>query len=159
MRKKRCSFPGWSADKSVIAVLRFTPSRPGERSRIRAAKALFIRHGAERTPEGRSLRLLRHWLSPTQLAQFGHLGYFEVVGGDTGKRYRIYTGAATNVCEVDENDRPKVGLCFLPQGDVPIGDVMLAQKIALETCEGRVLAVARRFTPAGFLFSRTRPLL
>jgi hypothetical protein len=35
---------------------------------------------------------------------------------------------------------------------------MLAQKIALETSEGRALAVARKFTPTGFLFSRTRPL-
>jgi len=29
---------------------------------------------------------------------------------------------------------------------------MLAQKIALETCEGEVRAVARRFTPDGFHF-------
>ena len=85
-------------------MLRFRPSRPGERSRRRAARALFIRHGIERTPEGRSLRLLRQWLSPAQRAQFAEKGHFEVVGGDTGKRYRIYAGAATNVCEVDEND-------------------------------------------------------
>lgn len=139
-------------------MLRFTPTRPGERSRIRAAKALFIRHGAERTPEGRALLLLRHWLSPAQRGQFAEKGYFDVVGGDTGNRYRIYAGAATNVCEIDENGRPKTGLCFLPRGDLPIGDVMLAQKIALETCEGSVLAVARMFTPSGFLFSRSRPL-
>ena len=30
---------------------------------MRAAKALFIRHGAESTPEGRALLLLRHCLS------------------------------------------------------------------------------------------------
>jgi hypothetical protein len=86
------------------------------------------------------------------------MGYFEVVGGDTGNRYRIYAGAATNVCEIDENGRPKIGLCFLPVGDLPIGDVMLAQKIALETSEGSALAVARKFTPSSFLFSRSRPL-
>jgi hypothetical protein len=84
--------------------------------------------------------------------------YFEVLGGDTGNRYRIYAGAATNVCEIDENGRPKIGLCFLPLGDLPIGDVMLAQKIALETSEGSALAVARKFSPGGFLFSRSRPL-
>ena len=89
------------------------------------------------------MRLLRQWLSPAQRAQFAEKGYFEVVGGDTGKLYRIYAGAATNVCEVDENGRPTLGLCFLPMGDLPIGDVMLSQKIALESSESRALGVAR----------------
>ena len=140
------------------AMLRFMPSGPGERSRMRAIRALFIRHGTEGTPEGRSLRLLRQWLSPAQRTQFAEEGYFEVVGGETGKQYRIYAGAATNVCEVDEKGRPKLGLCFLPLGELPIGDVMLAQKIALESCESRALAVARRFPPNGFWFRRSRPL-
>ena len=129
-----------------------------DRRRRRAAKALYLRHGAEKTPEGRSLQLLRRWLSPAQRTQYGQRGYFEVLGGETGSRYRIYTGTSTNVCEIDENGRPKVGLCFLPRGDLPIGDVMLAQKIALESCETSALAVARKFTPNGFLFSRSRPL-
>jgi hypothetical protein len=125
---------------------------------MRATRALFIRHGAESTAEGRSLRLLREWLSPTQRAQFAERGYFEVVGGDTGKQYRIYAGAATNICEVDEKGRLKVGFCFRPMGELPIGDVMLSQKIALESCESRALAVARRFAPNGFSFRRGRPL-
>jgi hypothetical protein len=87
----------------------------------------------ERTPEGRSLRLLRPWLSPGQRTQFAKESYFEVVGSDTGKRYRIHAGAATNVCELDESSRPTHGLCFLPMGELPIGDVMLSQKIALES--------------------------
>jgi hypothetical protein len=62
------------------------------------------------------------------------------------------------VCEIDERGRLKEGLCFMPIGALPIGDVMLAQKIALETCEGEVRAVARRFTPNGFHFRQTRPL-
>ncbi len=94
----------------------FRPSPPGGRSRMRATRALFIRHGAEGTPEGRSLRLLRQWLSPAQREQFARKGYFEVVGSDSGKRYRI------------------------------------------QTCEGEVRAVARRFTPNGFHFRQTRPL-
>ena len=123
-----------------------------------AVRALFVRHGAEATPEGRSLRLLRHRLSPAQAAQFAEKGYFEVVGGETGKRYRIYAGAATNVCEVDEKGRKKVGLCFLPIGELPIGDVMLSQKIALESWESGALAVARRFIPNRFSFRRSRLL-
>ena len=138
-------------------MLRFRSSRPGERSRRRATTALFIRHGIERTPEGRSLRLLRQWLSPSQRAQFAEEGYFEVIGGDSGKRYRIYAGAATNVCEVDENDRPTLGLCFLPMGKLPIGDVLLSQKIALESSERCALEVARRFVADG-TFGRGRLL-
>lgn len=139
-------------------MLRLAPSRPRERSRMRAVRALFIRHGAESTAEGRSLRLLRDWLSPTQWAQFAANGYFEVVGGDTGKQYRIYAGAETNVCEIDEKGRPKLGLCFRPIGELPIGDVMLSQKIALEGHESGALAIARRFVPSGFMFRRSRPL-
>jgi hypothetical protein len=137
---------------------RFTPSRPGERSRRSAIKALFIRHGEERTPEGRSLRLLRDWLSPAQRAQFAKKGYFEVVGGETGRQYRIYAGAMSNVCEIDEKGRPKLGLCFRTMGELPIGDVMLAQKIALESGESSALAVARRFVPNAFMFRPGRLL-
>ena len=140
------------------AILRLTSSRPGERSRTRAVRALFISHGAESTPEGRSLRLLRDWLSPAQRAQFARKGYFEIMGGETGKQYRIYAGDAMNVCELDERGRPTHGLCFRPIGELPIGDVMLSQKIALESCESRALAVARRFVPNGFMFRRGRLL-
>jgi hypothetical protein len=43
-------------------------------------------------------------------------------------------------------------------GELPIGDVMLAQKIALENCESSVLAVARSFVPTVFMFRRGRLL-
>ncbi|MFB9266009.1 hypothetical protein ACFFWD_23115 [Bradyrhizobium erythrophlei] len=125
---------------------------------MKAVRALFISHGAENAPEGRSLRLLREWLSPAQREQFARKGYFEVVGSDSGKRYRIHAGASVNVCEIDQRGRLRDGLCFMPIGALPIGDVMLAQKIALETCEGEVRSVARSFTPNGFHFRQTRPL-
>ncbi|MCK1665555.1 hypothetical protein [Bradyrhizobium sp. 153] len=131
---------------------------PGGRSRLRATRILFIKHGADATPEGRSLRLLRKWLSPRQREQFARKGYFEVIGSDSQKRYRIYVGASVNVCEMDERGHLREGLCFMPIGALPIGDVMLAQKIALETCEAEVLAVARKFTPNGFHFRQSRPL-
>jgi hypothetical protein len=63
-----------------------------------------------------------------------------------------------NVCELDESGRPRLGLCFTTLGELPAGDVMLAQKIALESCEGSALAVARRFELNGFMFRRSRPL-
>jgi len=133
-------------------------SRPGERSRRRAVRTLFIRHSAEKNPEGRSLRLLREWLSPVERAQFAKSGYFEVIGGETGKQYRIYPGIMANVCELDDKGRPGCGLRFRTLGELPIGDVMLAQKIALESRESSALAVARRFVPNGFMFRRSRLL-
>lgn len=102
--------------------------------------------------------LLRKCLSPEQLKQFAARGYFEVTGSDSKKRYRIHAGTSVNVCEVDEKGRRREGLCFMPIGSLPIGDVMLAQKIALESCEREVRAVANRFTPNSYYFRQARPL-
>jgi hypothetical protein len=65
-------------------------------------------------------------------------------------------GPSVKVCQIDERGRLQEGLCFMPIGALPIGDVMLVQ-IALEICEGEVRAVARRFTPNGFHSRQTRP--
>jgi hypothetical protein len=97
------------------------------------------------TREARGLELLREWLSPEQRTEFDAKGYFDVIGCDSGKRYRIHHGATTNVHEIDDNGLPLVGWCFLPEGPLVAGDVMFAQKIALETYEYSALAVANRF--------------
>jgi hypothetical protein len=105
------------------------------------------RHKAfEAIREARGIALLREWLSPEQRAQVDASRCFDVVGCDTGRRYRIRHGTATNVQEIDDAGRPVVGWCFVPSGDLVAGDVMLAQKIALETNERAALAVANRFT-------------
>ena len=39
---------------------------------------------------------------PGQLAQYEKYGYFEVTGGDSGKRYRIRPTRQMNVDELDE---------------------------------------------------------
>jgi hypothetical protein len=95
--------------------------------------------------EARGVKLLQEWLSPEQRAQFDAERYFDVIGCDSGKRYRIHYGAMTNVHEIGDDGAPLVGWCFLPQGPLVAGDVMLAQKIALETYECSALAVANRF--------------
>ena len=66
-------------------------------------------------------------------------------------KYRIQYGTSMNVYELDDTGRLKMGWCFVPQGCLVAGDVMLAQKIALETFESRALLVARRFAPFGTL--------
>jgi hypothetical protein len=53
----------------------------------------------------------------------------------------------TNVYELDDAGRPKVAWCFLPNDRLAAGDIMLAQKIALETNEHNALAVANGFPP------------
>jgi hypothetical protein len=98
------------------------------------------------TREERGVNLLREWLSPKQRAQFDANRYFDVIGCDSRKRYRIHYGHTTNVHEMGHDDLPSVGWCFGPQGQLVVGDVMLAQKIALETYEYSALAVANRFT-------------
>ena len=98
--------------------------------------------------ESRAIRgiiLLREWLSPQQRQQLDSYKYFEVIGCDSGNKYRIQHGISTNVVELDCEGQPHVGWCFVPEGNLVPGDVMLAQKIALETDERGALAIARQF--------------
>ena len=97
------------------------------------------------TQEARGITLLSEWLTIDQRAQFEAEKCFEIIGCDTGKRYRILYGTAANVHELDDDGRPLMGWCFVPRGYLVPGDVMLAQKIALETNERAALAVANRF--------------
>ncbi|MET4323515.1 MULTISPECIES: hypothetical protein [unclassified Bradyrhizobium] len=119
----------------------------GCRARLRALRLLYGSFIEQNGPEARARRLLRDWLSPEQRAQFDAEGYFEVTGSHTGRRYRIYQASVSNVLEVDEQGQPKIGWCFVPERPLVAGDIMLAQKIALETDELAVLAVANRFYP------------
>jgi hypothetical protein len=112
---------------------------------IREVQAARERYRARFAARGeRGVNLLRQWLSPEQRAQFDAKRYFEVIGCDSGKRYRIHYGETTNVHEIGDDDLPSVGWCFMPEGSLAAGDVMLAQKIALETYEYGALAVANR---------------
>jgi hypothetical protein len=117
---------------------------------LRAAAAAWawyreLGHGNQR--DARSLKLLREWLSPQQRVQYDRFGYFDVTGCHSGRRYRIRQGTASNIQELDESGRPRTGWCFVPRDILAPGDVMLAQKIALETDESGALAVARKFAP------------
>src|ERR1700736_1587366 len=95
--------------------------------------------------EARGLKLLKQWLSPEQFAQYDAKSYFEVTGCHSGKRYRVSRGTSMNIHELDGAGCPCVGWCFVPKGHLVAGDIMLAQKIALEIDERGALAVANRF--------------
>ncbi len=94
--------------------------------------------------EEKGLRLLRSWLSPKQAAQWDAVREFEVVGSHSGTRYRIRRGKAMNVHELDRAGNIVAHWCFAPKGDLAMGDVLLAQKIALETMEHETLKTANK---------------
>jgi len=94
--------------------------------------------------EQKALALFRPWLSPEQAQQYNSLKHFEVIGSDTGTRYRIRHGRMMNIDELDSAGNKVCEWCFLPEGNLAAGDVMLAQKIALETFESEALAIANQ---------------
>jgi hypothetical protein len=102
------------------------------------------RHGRARSRQAqeRAVALLCSWLSPEQKKQWLSSGVFEVVGCDTGTRYLITYASAMNIHQLDAAGRSVAQWCFMPKGDLAPGDVLLAQKIALETMERAVLALA-----------------
>ena len=113
---------------------------------IRALQGAQSRRRARfETRAVRGITLLREWLSTQQRRQLDSYDYFEVVGCDSGKSYRIQHGVCQNVLELDADGRPRMGWCFIPEGNLVPGDVMLAQKIALETDERGALAIAKQF--------------
>ena len=94
------------------------------------------------SPKARSLSLLREHLTPTQRNEFDRLGQFHVIGCDTGRSYRLRFGVQINVDELNEAGCGVRTLCFFPMGALPVGDVMLAQKLALELFECEALRCA-----------------
>jgi hypothetical protein len=94
--------------------------------------------------------LLRSWLTPEQHEQWAARSEFEVIGCDTGTRYRITCRAVMNIHQLDPAGRTVKQWCFAPEGCLAPGDILLAQKIALETMERKVLALANS-QPCSFL--------
>jgi hypothetical protein len=115
-------------------------------NRLRFIRGHRVLQAAEREAHDRGIRLLIKNLSPAQRAQYDAFGYFEVTGGETGKRYRITKAYQMNVLEIGKNGKRMRSLCFVPKGGLVLGDVMLAQKLALELFESNALAVANVIT-------------
>jgi hypothetical protein len=123
----------------ILCALMFSPLWGGVLARCRNG----IRRRQDAKLKG--YRLLEEWLSPQQRAQYKSSGSFEVTGSDSGIRYRIWRARQMNIEELDSDGNPAATWCFLPgRGWLPCGDVMLAQKLALENDEQAALAVAKR---------------
>jgi hypothetical protein len=114
------------------------------------AEPRFRRSQAGTQAEEKGFALLRAWLTPEQAAQWDARHEFEVIGCDTGTRYRIRRGTAMNIHQLDCAGRDVARWCFTPEGGVVTGDCLLAQKIALETMEREVLALANTRSSSAF---------
>ena len=97
------------------------------------------------SPEERGMRLLRAHLTAAQREQFERCSFFEVIGGQTGRRYRVHRAHIINIEELDATGCCTRRLCFSPRGHLPLGDMLLAQKTSLELFEDAALAVAGRW--------------
>ena len=106
------------------------------------ASKLFGRSGSHH----RGRILLLENLSPTQRQELLRYGHFHVIGGKTKRRYRISKGRQLNVHQLDDHNRRVCIWCFYPAGNLVEGDVMLAQKLALELFEEEALSAANRLS-------------
>jgi hypothetical protein len=122
-------------------------------SLLRAFWASFD-HAA--TPGARGLRLLRENLTASQREQYDRRRHFDVIGGQTGRRYRVYDMNSINVDELDSAGRCVRKLCFQPEGLLVPGDVLLAQKLALELYELEALRIANAYPSHHSRFSYGR---
>ena len=100
----------------------------------------------------RSIEVLKENLSAAQRRQYERYHYFDVIGGSTGTRYRIRHGYQMNVQQFDRRGQRLRMLCFMPKGRLGVGDIMLAQKLALELFEDEAIKTANKtlLDPAHF---------
>jgi hypothetical protein len=104
----------------------------------------LLQQTIKRSSHVRALRLLKDWLTAEQLACYERSSFFEVIGSHSGNVFRIHHGTQSNIEELSNLGAAVCRWCFVPLGNLAAGDVMLAQKIALETDEPSALAVANR---------------
>lgn len=92
----------------------------------------------------RGRKLLLENLTPTQRQSYETHGYFDVIGGESGKTYRIYHGTHMNIERLGGLMNQN-GICVVPVGNLCYGDVMLSQKLAIELEENKMLREANLF--------------
>jgi hypothetical protein len=98
---------------------------------------------AETDPAEKAMSLFLSWLTRHQRQDYLRNNYFDVIGSHTKRVYRINKAVAP--FNVQCMDDPTMRLCFVPQNANLPGDIMLAQKIGLETNEEHVLKIANDY--------------
>ena len=67
-----------------------------------------------------------------------------VVRSQTGRTFRLRRSRSRNVDEMDADGNVIARFCIHPQDHMPHGDLLLAQKLMLETDEAEFLRIANR---------------
>jgi len=88
----------------------------------------------------RAEKLLKSLLSPEQLKEFEHRGYFHVTAKN--RRFRITMEITHNVKEVDSRGRILRTYCIHPKDHVPKADAMVVKKLLLEAMPEEFFKVA-----------------
>ena len=86
--------------RSLLSLDRFRRIAAVAAGRERALRNWYLEAGYTQE-ETRGINLLKQWLSPEQLAQYESHRYFDVIGRQSGKHYRILYGTAMNIREMD----------------------------------------------------------
>jgi hypothetical protein len=123
-----------AAEEERLKVMR--KRQEAEAKRWAAEKAEKDR--IKKEADDRAYKLLTEHLTEQQLADFNEFGCFNVVSLK-GNNYRINKGQVGNLDALDANGKTTARLCVHPQGGVPFGDIMLAQKLLLEAGEEDML--------------------
>lgn len=115
------------------------------------ARSQVAFHPVPQTPqvtmdrEQKAEDLLCAWLTTAQRACLEKNGFFIVKGSATGALYRISKGVVFNVVLLHSaTGLPAQKLCFAPVNIAYSGDIMLAQKIMLETDELQAKRIANK---------------
>jgi len=131
-----------------------------EDERQRQAREERDRRQAEWRENARAARvraeeLLWRFLSPAQRERYMAEEPFEVIGS-AGTRFLITRRAIANITVVSPDGNPVADLCVHPSGDLPVHDIWLAQKLALETDEESFVGIANvhRGPPVSYVDGR-----
>lgn len=100
----------------------------------RIAEGMRIDTESRAEAEERAKRLLLSCLTPEQRAMFEKHAGFRVVS-NLGNVFELRSERIHNVRRLDAECRPIEEWCVTPNGRIPVHDVLLAQKVMLETDE------------------------
>jgi hypothetical protein len=133
--------PGWE-------FLQTLGSHRGEPAAVPAKAG----NDAERLAEARARKLLLKLLSPIQREELRNRDCFSVEVAGRG-RFVILPRKTLNVLHAETGQC----YCCVTEADVPVSDLMLAQKLVLENDPDSFFAVAN--SPSEFLFRQERRVL
>jgi hypothetical protein len=97
---------------------------------------------ARQEAEVRAEALLLAHLTDQQRTDYLEKGYFDMPGERGRHTYRLWKGSAGNVKRLNARGTEVMSYCIHPREHLPHSDVVLAQKLLLETAEAEFLRLA-----------------